>query len=212
MDVTKIVGLENVAKAIDKTASICAHWNAHKTYDNKTCNCQHFAIAVLEYLGIRAEFENNIKGPLRVYMDRLKNDGVCDMKYHLEKPIKDLIMNSDCSEELKKFVSGKSVTFKTHKMLDEFVFTIRKHKPLHFTLAGKYEYMLLKSFDRAFWLRSQSSKEAQNPDVYAMYMDQGGEQVCCCPFNNDKEDDNSIVGKDYEVEDVNISMPVYIKN
>ncbi|KAF0980616.1 hypothetical protein FDP41_013099 [Naegleria fowleri] len=210
VDVTKIVGLENVAKAIDKTASICAHWNAHKTYDNKSCNCQHFATAVLEYLGLRQEFENNIKGPMRVYMDRLKNDGVCDMRYHLEPTIKDVILNSDCSEELKKFASGKSVTFKTHKMLDEFVATIQKYKPLYFDAAGKYDYMLLKSFDRAFWLRSQSSKEANNPDVHAWTAENGD---VMCPFNAiiGSEVNNTIVGKDYEVEDVKIPLPVFRK-
>lgn len=204
------MGLENVAKAIDKTASICAHWNAHKTYDNKSCNCQHFATAVLEYLGLRQEFENNIKGPMRVYMDRLKNDGVCDMRYHLEPTIKDVILNSDCSEELKKFASGKSVTFKTHKMLDEFVATIQKYKPLYFDAAGKYDYMLLKSFDRAFWLRSQSSKEANNPDVHAWTAENGD---VMCPFNAiiGSEVNNTIVGKDYEVEDVKIPLPVFRK-
>ena len=210
VDVAKVMGLENVAKSIDKIASICAHWNAHKTYDNKACNCQHFVSAVLEYLGLRAEFEKNIKGPLRVYMDRLKNDGVCDMRYHLEPTIQDAIINSDCSEELKKFVAGKSVTFKTHKMLDEFVHTIQKCKPLYFDANGKYDYMLLKSFDRAFWLRAQSSKEAENPDVKPWTADNGD---CLCPFNGsvDTEINNSIVGKDYEVEDVRIPLPVFRK-
>ncbi|KAL9643326.1 hypothetical protein ABK040_014781 [Willaertia magna] len=208
VDVCKITTLEQVAKTIDKIASICAHWNAHKMYDNKTCNCQHFVMSVLDYLGIRNDLEKNLRGPLRVYMDRLKNDGVCDMRYHLDPTIKELILNSDCSDQLKKMVSGKSIVFTTHKLLDEFVLTVQKHKPLYFDSTGKLEYMLLKSFDRAFWLRAQSSKEQSNPNVLPM-MDEYGESLC--PFNNIDQNNNTVVGKDYEVEEVKIPMPHFRK-
>jgi hypothetical protein len=53
--------------------------------------------------------------------------------------------------ELCKF-KEKKITFSTHKELDIFVNEILEKKP-DFFISNKSDAALLKSFDRAFWLR-----------------------------------------------------------
>ncbi|KAL9652254.1 hypothetical protein ABK040_011914 [Willaertia magna] len=212
-DVTEVRGEENVRNTIEKLAMVCSYWNAHKMYDNKTCNCQHFCMSVLDFLGLTNEYEKSIKGPMKTYIDRLKNNGICDMKYYLEPTLKDTIMHSDCSEELKKFVSqsSKKVVFTSHKILDEFVHVIQHHKPLYFEANGNYDYLLLKGFDRAFWLRSQSSSKTKDNDVQPL---RDEKNTVLCPFSKccGGEIHNGVVGKDYELDGISIDLPEFAEN
>ncbi|KAL9643327.1 hypothetical protein ABK040_014782 [Willaertia magna] len=204
VDVCKVTGLDNVANTIDRLASLCAHWNSEKEYDNKTCNCQHFVNAVLEYLQISNYLESNIKGTVKTYIENLKTNGVCSMSYPLEPQIKELMRNTPTSDELRKYIYNGYIIFHSHRILDEFVKIIQRHKPLYFEGIGKYDFALLKAFDRAFWLRTQSSKEGSN-DLFKPL--ENGER-CLCPFNTLPEDINSIVGNDYELEGICVPFPI----
>lgn len=55
-----------------------------------------------------------------------------------------------------KYRRKKRIKFKTHAQLDQFVHYLLKIEP-EFQFRYKYEYYLLKSFDRAFWMRALSS-------------------------------------------------------
>ena len=77
-----------------------------------------------------------------------------------------------------------SVKFQTHKELDLFVQGL-KDKDLEFEFKYKSEMILLKSFDRAFWLRyfkSPNNKITQ-PITAEIY----GKEIQKCPFGNPRE-------------------------
>ena len=208
VDVAKIVGVTEIAKVIDGMSAFCAHWNSKKMYDNKQCNCQHFVTGMLTYIGLNTEFEKNVQGSVREYMDRLKNDGVCDMRFTIDEGIKDAILTSDSSSELKKMMNSKSIVFTSHQILDEFVSATLEKYP-GFPRERPYDYMLLKAFDRAFWLRAQSSKNSEDKTQVSPLTAETGH--CLCPFNSTIEVDvnNSIVGTDYDLHDIAIPLPVF---
>lgn len=216
MDVGIIETENDVAKAIDKLAAICAYYNTRKDYDNKKCNCQHFVEAVLDHLGLKSMFEEKLKGPIRKFVDTLKKEGVCEMTYRVESAIRDLIhLDPDVSEELKSLVNEKYITFKNHAILDEFVLTIKKKSKLYFEGSGEYDYQLLKAFDRAFWLQNQSSKQL-DPSISQPLTKLDNQNICMCPFNKEQDTEidlvnNTVVGIDYEFGNVKAPTPILRK-
>ncbi|KAL9652261.1 hypothetical protein ABK040_011921 [Willaertia magna] len=203
VDIAKIEGQKEVNEVIDSIAQLCTVWNGYKIYENDTCNCQHFVIDLLEYLGLGSNFEELLQRytPLREYMTKLKQKGVCDMLYYVDDKLAKMIKDStNASHALKELVKHKKVKFTTHKILDEFVIFIEQYLPLYMQQHPQ-EYELLKSFDRAFWLRSQSS-QTDNTDAVEPLVDFASQQ-CLCPFNRKgqaiTEVNNSIVGVDYDL-------------
>lgn len=85
-------------------------------------------------------------GALGSYINALRQYGSCDLTY-------------------------KNIDFKTHKELDEFVCKELKKNPKFITTD---DWTLLKSFDRAFWLRYFKDKNNQTAP-------------CNCPFGNPTE-------------------------
>ncbi len=73
-----------------------------------------------------------------------------------------------------------SYVFETHKQLDEFV-AMLKSKNETFKVMYPNEVTLLKSFDRAFWLRHYS-----NPDESKFHAHVEGSKLCC-PFDDPKK-------------------------
>lgn len=203
VDIAKIEGQKEVNEAIDSVAQLCTVWNGYKLYENDTCNCQHFVIDMLEYLGLGDNFENILERfpPLAEYITKLKKKGVCDMAYYVDDRIAKAIKESpQTSRALKELVKNKKVKFSSHKLLDEFVSFIKQNFPLFMT-NREQEYELLKAFDRAFWLRSQSSQTEDDESVQPLIDIHTNE--CKCPFNKNgqpiTEVNNSIVGIDYDV-------------
>ena len=67
--------------------------------------------------------------------------------------------------------------FKSHKELDDFVNKLYE-KNHSFAKSYPDHHMLLKSFDRAFWLRHFKANSEDK------YKPSGDEQKCECPFKN----------------------------
>ena len=86
------------------------------------------------------------------------------------------------SEAIAKFsLSKSSFTFTCHEELDEFVIGLENVDP-RFQMNHSQEWILLKSFDRAFWLRYLRSP------TFAKYRPKrenvrGGERLSC-PFGD----------------------------
>lgn len=86
-------------------------------------------------------------------MDQLRKNGKCDIEYRIPPEIREC-----CG------FKEKVIKFKTHRQLDEFVDIINKKAPTYFVLdeKGKDDFALLKSFDRAFWLRYYKHKSEEH--------------------------------------------------
>ena len=81
-------------------------------------------------------------------------------------------------------LESNKVSFKTHKQLDEFVHMLIQREP-DFQYAYKYEYYMLKSFDRAFWLkymRQAKQQQQQGNEMYEPMCDSDG--VLQCAFGD----------------------------
>ena len=211
VDIARIEGQREVNDVIDSVAQLCTVWNGYKVYENDSCNCQHFVIDLLDYLGLSDNFEQIQERfpPLKEYITKLKKRGVCDMAYYVDEKIAKAIKDSTTtSRALKELVKNKKVKFTSHKILDEFVSFITTNFPL-FISNRQQEYELLKAFDRAFWLRSQSSQIQDDENVQPLV--DLHTQECKCPFNKGgqpiTEVNNSIVGIDYDVGNYTTSYP-----
>ncbi len=129
---------------VDKLATVIAYWNANMSYNNigstksNTGNCQDFVEDCLEALGIKLSFE----GGLKKHLERLRKFGTADMVFELDESLRQKCGLSD----------QKVIRFTTHKELDDFVNLILKND-VTFATTHVHDYALLKSFDRAFWLR-----------------------------------------------------------
>jgi hypothetical protein len=85
-----------------------------------------------------------------------------------------------------KYRKKKKIVFKTHAKLDQFMHFLVTQEP-EFQFLYKYEYYLLKSFDRAFWMRALSSNFENK--TFTPCVDEY--QVHCCPFGDPR--DTSII-------------------
>jgi hypothetical protein len=128
---------------VKKLSEIIVDWNINMKYkenggDKKTeGNCQDFVEDVLKRLGMRHDFS----GPLGDFLRKLREKGTCDMEFNL---------NQDFREKFR--ITDKKVVFLTHTQLDQFVEGLLEKEP-EFDTKYKQEWSMLKSFDRAFWLR-----------------------------------------------------------
>jgi hypothetical protein len=122
---------------IDKVAEVILDWNINRTYDQRTNNCQQFVDDLCIKLGIPIKFE----GPLGDYLQNLREKGECDLSFPISEEMRDQlgIRETKCH-------------FNTHSELDKFVLELQNKDP-QFEMNYYPEWNLLKSFDRAFWLR-----------------------------------------------------------
>lgn len=99
---------------------------------------------LLERLNIKLFPKDGEQTCLTKYLHNMKVNGCCTMDY-----TPSLSLVKQCK------VDSQSVTFTSHKQLDEYVRSVRmkiveqKMHPLDF----ESDMTLLKSFDRAFWIR-----------------------------------------------------------
>jgi hypothetical protein len=132
-------------KTIQLISEVIIDWNVNKEYTQRKNNCQDFIDEMCEKLGIN--LNSMFKGPLGEYLKSLRKDGQCDISFPL---------SADLRQELG--IKETSKKFATHEELDVFVNQIVVDKPT-FEEDFKEHWLLLKSFDRAFWLRSFKHKE-----------------------------------------------------
>ena len=128
-----------------KIARVVCKWNTKKTYCNVNIkkkknlgNCQEFVEEVMQSLGIKI----NKEGAFGKYLDNVKSRGQCEMVFEPSK------------EFIKKFkLVVNSYKFKDHVELDNFVMMLKRKDDIAFVMDFPGDYKVLKSFDRAFWLR-----------------------------------------------------------
>lgn len=138
-------------------------WNLGMDYDNNPRdknglkgNCHDFVEAVLERIDLKPEFP----GAMGQFLKKMKSTGKCDLTFE-----PDLNFVNQCNLK-------KKTTFKTHEELDLFVNQILSGKDFknmsEFKEKRPGDYALLKSFDRAFWLRKMhaENKKRQVDDKY----------------------------------------------
>ncbi len=166
-DIAAFVGeIKYTSEVIEKLAEVIAYWNANMTYSNylrtaDSGNCQSFVEDCLSALGMNLEF----KGELRNFLQKMRTKGTCEMEYEVDAEMR---QKCNISEKVKKF--------STHMELDEFVIQIQTAFPT-FRFQRPNDWTLLKSFDRAFWLRHL--KQKKNGTTNANY-----EPHINCPFGD----------------------------
>jgi hypothetical protein len=106
-------------------------------------NCQAFVESVLEAINVKINFT----GPLAKYLVDMREKGASKLSFQVEKDFQ------------KKFkLKSESTLFETHTKLDQFTRSLFEVDS-EFDVNYKDEYQLLKSFDRAFWMRFYKKKE-----------------------------------------------------
>jgi hypothetical protein len=140
-DVEAVFRGPQVSVAMDHISDVVCHWNSSIVYSKQKYNCQTFVDELCKALDIKLNFQ----GALAEFLKHLRYSGVCELSY-TPKP-----------EVLKQIgrENETNVQFKSHRELDDFVNSVRDRMPTYFDLdeAGVDDWKLLKSFDRAFWLR-----------------------------------------------------------
>lgn len=122
---------------IEKISKVIIDWNVNKEYDQHKANCQQFVDDIIRALEVPIQFE----GVLGEYLDNLRTKGVCEIFF----PVSD-----NMKEEFG--IKESKVYFHTHAELDKFVKDLLDKNPM-FEQDHNEDWNLLKSFDRAFWLR-----------------------------------------------------------
>jgi hypothetical protein len=158
-DVQKYFRGPQVKVAVDRIASVIAHWNSSRHYSSTKDNCQTFIDELCEVLDIQLDF----KGALGQFLQTLRKTGQCEPTYSIQPSMQNLLG-----------LPFATCKFESHRDLDNFVNLVRSKMPTYFEMdpIGQDDWHLLKSFDRAYWLRR--AKESKNPD-YAPHE---------CPFND----------------------------
>jgi hypothetical protein len=113
------------------------------------------------------DIQLNFGGALGTFLGQLRKTGQCELSYTLTPDL-----------QQKLGVTETSKQFKTHKELDDFVQMVIQKCPTYFEMdsVGKDDWVLLKSYDRAFWLRHFKNKKAEE-----------FEPSHVCPFKNPTE-------------------------
>lgn len=139
-----VVPKEGLQEISDKISDIVVKWNTKYTYrstpakgKNNEGNCQDFVDDILQTLGVSIDF----KGALGQFVDRMRKSGKCILEFAPSKQFKEQFQ-----------LQNEKIVFHTHKELDTFCIHIRQ-KCLDVFSQFQSEWSLLKSFDRAFWLR-----------------------------------------------------------
>jgi hypothetical protein len=140
-----------------------------------------FFLHLVNFINLKikgVDINKQFGGQLKDFLKVLREKGECKIQFHIPPEVQEA-----CSMKEKK------IEFKTHKQLDEFIKTVDEHYP-SFKSDYKDDFQLLKSFDRAFWLRHFRNPEIQD------YQPLSGEikGICECPFG-DPISTNSYGGK-----------------
>lgn len=187
LDVEAISSSDRVTEVIDNLADFIVEWNTTMEYaerpkDHKVQgNCQDFVDALLKKLGISTKFD----GCVGEFMSKLRVQGKSDLEFVMDAKFREKFARKE-----------KSVIFKTHLELDTFVLDLMKIEPAFGKTSYKKEYILLKSFDRAFWLRYFKFPGNETFGYYKIQEEvcdsDDHRKDCGCPFS-DPEKTSSVV-------------------
>lgn len=156
----------DIDQTIDVLSKTICKWNNEKFYDRVKCNCQHFVDDILKALGVELKFEKT----MNEFVKRMRKEGECKIDWKISKEIQE-----------KFSIKEDHKTFTSHLELDKFVNNLKKIEPM-FEEKYREDYFLLKSFDRAFWLKSYSKSKTKSSECE---VDQDGN--CMCPFHDPEE-------------------------
>ena len=143
IDIGDIKTMESLESVRDKISDVIVYWNTNVQYTSYgkakkgQGNCQEFIESILHALNMNLQYD----GAIGDFLQNMKNNGSSKLTFSMNKEFR------------KKFgISDQTIEFKTHSQLDEFVKKL-DDKDLYFEDSHPNEYLLLKSFDRAFWLK-----------------------------------------------------------
>eukprot|EP01080_Neovahlkampfia_damariscottae_P004965 gene4965-8559_t len=143
VDVGVIATVENLEIVRDKIANVIVDWNSNVTYakignGKNHGNCQNFIDSVLEKL----EIESSFSGYVADFINDIKRNGSSKLKFKMNPEFRS-----------KFTIKEDFIIFESHVELDKFVMDLLKiDSSFHINFPN--ESSLLKSFDRAFWLKN----------------------------------------------------------
>ncbi|KAL0487622.1 gas vesicle protein GvpJ [Acrasis kona] len=207
-DVEAIADLDKLDLVRDKLADVIVKWNTTMHYKQRggnpemdhNGNCQQFIDEIMQCLDLSSCY-TQFPAPLVNYIKRLRQDGRGEMDFELDADFKskffppsrprssasshnDTLNLEDQTPQVEEYAdvfdlykSKSKITFKTHEQLDRFVCYLQSIEP-QFKYLYKHEYYLLKSFDRAYWMRY--IKDSSN-STYEPHMQ---DDVEICPFSD----------------------------
>lgn len=149
--------IDDIAHKLAETAVV---WNLTKKYKNFSKdvekatfgNCQDFVLDVMQRLGIKLEFS----GEMAKFIQKMRDKGRCELEF---EPSKQFLEAFPFLKDQKS--TGKNVIFRfdTHQQLDRFVQRLLEFGGPRLQLDFRGEWAILKSFDRAFWLKHIKHRE-----------------------------------------------------
>jgi hypothetical protein len=197
-DLDVLTTFKDVKRTIDIIAKCIIDYNCHHTYNalpmgkKYQSNCQDFVEDLLFRLGIQMNFT----GPLGDYLNTIKQNGSSKMIFKPENQFSETF-------QLKE----KFYEFSNHESLDIFVRNLIE-KDSDFQKHYKLEYALLKTFDRAFWLKHFGDKNLLNYRCFTIDPEEPSEldislnldngNGCGCPFQDPRETNSIIQGKSFK--------------
>jgi len=152
-DLETIATIDELDYVRDRLADVIVKWNTSMHYCKKAVenggNCQNFIDDVLHHLGLAYKLQQ-VPPCLRTYLIRLRQGGYGEMEMEPDY---------DFAKTFK--IQFKRYVFRSHQELDEFVNHLTAVEP-DFQWRYKYEYYMLKAFDRAFWLKHLAMPQIKN--------------------------------------------------
>eukprot|EP01080_Neovahlkampfia_damariscottae_P001185 gene1185-10699_t len=178
VDVPTNLELVDVDVVVDRISEVISRWNIFRKYDRMSDNCQLFVDDIFASLGI--DIDKHFKGQIGDFLKVLRKKGTCNIEFKVSPEIQE-----------KCEIKDKVIKFESHEQLDKFVENIEESYP-KFKSDYPDDYQLLKSFDRAFWLRHFKLPDSEQ------YKPKKGEikGTCGCPFG-DPVSTNSLGGKEW---------------
>jgi hypothetical protein len=163
----------DVPKAIENLGELMEHFNSTQYYNNINNNCQHFTYKCLDALGIKTEFT----GVMKEYVESVAKNGSCKREIVLPQQLQDAL-----GEDLLQRIGckGGTLKFESHSQFDQACKDIMTATGSDFYEASltrddlRELRLLLKAFDRAFWLNDYKQGKHQNEQ----------ELNKDCPFHN----------------------------
>jgi len=171
-DVISVSIKKSLKEILDLITCIIVDWNVKREYcmfpgklHEFKGNCQEFTTCILSTLGVTLNLSS---GCIGLYLERMVKDGKGGFVFETK------------DQEVIDLMDGSKREFFSHLELDYFVQCILEKEPT-FAYKFAHEYALLKSFDRAFWLRSAKKPKVE---TYACLTKKG---KCNCPFGDPEE-------------------------
>jgi len=127
LDIQEVTDFER----IKSLCYVISEYNTKMIYNNRSCNCHHFVRDCFHAMGFNLSCI--MKGQLGSYLQKVRSGKLINEKVFINP------------------ITGRKTTFNSHQQLDEYTLDLFKKEP-DFEELYPYDYKLLKSFDRGFWM------------------------------------------------------------